>query len=260
MAKGLFKSLIVNPDGMLVAYPGKPYQGGVRLMPSTSPIELDMVFMVYTSKHRPYQPMLEFIKEIGLREKRTDKELIKPVDKDFTMEDKPKDIPENTDTIEEPKLEGPTLDELPDRTKKDADKELQDIAYEIDPVRKSVGFSTLRDRQTTIKDIHKFVTEKRQLHAVLHSNSNSMPVKSEWVSLALHGFTDSIDKNRYQYNTRKWAKKWYTKKVLEELYGKKVAEFDSKKKVADLFEEAWDLGWLKRDPNDIMDGLEIEKA
>lgn len=263
MTKGLFKSLVQESEGVTVAYPGQPYAGSFKIYPSKEPIELDMVFMVYTEKHRPQRPFLQFIKELGSTEqKRSQHEEINPMDETFDvdeMSEEPKDIPVDAE-IEQPELEGPELDELPDRTHKEADAQLQQIAYDIDPVRKSAGFATLKDPKTTIKDIHKFIVEKRNLHAVIHSNSAQMPKKNEWVSIALHGYTDIIDKSRYQYNTRKWAKKWYTKKILETLYKSKGEEFDSRKKVGELFDFAWDQGWLYRDASDIMDGVEIEKA
>lgn len=261
--KGLFQSLIspiMCPDGVTVAYPGQPYYQGpeVVIMPGNEPIELDMVFMTYTRKHRPVNPLLEFIKEIGAVEvRRNTHEDVRPVVKEFTLEDEPKVPSKSIDNVEAPITEAIDLDDLPKRTQKDANGELQQIAFDLDPVRKSVGFTTLREKTTTIKDIHKFITEKRKLHAVWSDNSNNMPRKNEWISIALHGYTDVMDKDRFQYSTRKWAKKWYNKKVLEDLYKHKGVKYDPRKKVADLFEEAWDTGWLQRDPTDILDGIDI---
>lgn len=262
--KGLFQSLVspfMCPDGVSVAYPGKPYYQGpeVVIKPSTEPVELDMVFMAYTSLHRPNNPLLEFIKEIGaVEQRRNAHDDVQPVVEEFTLDEEEPEVPsEDVEEIEAPATEAPDLDELPDRTQEDANAELQEIAFELDPVRKSVGFSTLREKTTTIKDIHQFITEKRNLHAVLSDNSQNMPRKNEWISIALHGYTDEADKDRFQYSTRKWAKKWYTKKVLEDLFTRKGVKFDVRKKVAELFDEAWDAGWLKRDPADITDGVEI---
>lgn len=260
--EGLFRSLVspvTHPNGVLVSYPGKPYHNGpeTTIMPHKEGDELlvlDMVFMVYTEKFRP-KPLLEFVKELTAVEKRREQhEEVKPK---FYV-DKTPVVPEAlVSKIEEPEDGITDLDDLPDRTQEDANAELQQIAYEIDPVRKSVGFSTLKNKSTTIKDIYKFITEKRNLHTTLSTNSNSMPVKNEWISIALHGFTDVADKEKFQYNTRKWAKKWYTKKILEQLFKDKGADYDPKKKVGELFDEAWDAGWLKRDPTDIMDGIDI---
>jgi len=262
MKKGLFNSLVspfANPDGISVAYPGKPYYNGpeIILKPGTEPIELDMVFMTYTKSKRK-EPLLEFIKEIGKNEsKRAIVEKIKPISDDSEIVVKPPvktdEIEVDTETLESDKV---VLESQIKRNKTESDKELQDIAYNLPAVRESVGFSNLRERKTTIEMIYNFITNKRKLYTNYTGNSATMPRKNEWISIALHGFTDKPDKDNFQYDTRKWCKKWYKTERLKELFKSKGLEYP-KGKLDQVFQIAWDKGWFKRDPMDIMDGVEF---
>lgn len=234
MKQGLFYSLVRKLEGQRVTWPGRPYKH-YTIPYSTEPIVLGMEFMAYQGRY------LNFIKELEANVKRQHQKV------EVVVTEEVKEVPDEIPTEIEKKETN--LDQLPDRTHKDAHKEKQKLAYELDPIRNSAGFDKLK--KSTKREIYEYVVKVRGLVARYDETVS----KGEWISLALHGYRDTIDKDKYMYNTKKLAERWYTKKVLEVLYDEKGHKFNAAKKVDELRQYAWDQGWLRRDAYEIMNKI-----
>lgn len=243
MKKGLFYSKIKNPLGQPVAYPGKPYHP-TKLLPKTEdPIVLDIVFKCYCK-----MGLLEFIKEYD------------PTKKNYYKTEKTKGILENSpeDKLSESEVEEKIqnikevedleIKEVPtDITFEERNRQLQEVAYEVDNLRNSTGLRQLKDRSTTNKQLFEFI-KKRGLHAVWDDKVR----KNEWLSIALHGYTARANTSKHQYNTRKYAEKWYTVDTLKGLFTHHNVVVDGRWRKPTLFKEAWKNGWLELDPNEVL--------
>ena len=234
MRQGLFYSLVKKHNGQRVTWPGRPYKH--YTIPKTNDeLTLGMEFLAYQGRY------LNFIREIDPNAKRQHQKV------DIKVTEEVKEIPQNIPTeIEDNE---PNLKDLPDRTHEEAHKEKQQLAYELDPVRASAGFNKLK--KATKRQVFDYIIQVRGLQATYDETVS----KGEWISIALHGYTDKMNKDKYVYNTKRLADRWYTKKVLEELYREKGHKFDGRKKVDTLREHAWEKGWLKRDPSEIMNNI-----
>jgi hypothetical protein len=238
MKQGLFYSRVANPDGVAVSYPGRPYHPTVKIYPGKDPLIMDIVFKAYNGRQ------LTFIKEIKSEPKRQHQSF-ESVSNASELKNEPK-----LDSSLEIQEKESDIESLLDRSHEDANQELQKLAYEIDPMRKSKGFTMLRDTRTTKKEIFDFIADKRNLHA----RWDETVTKDRWISIAMHGYTAEADRNIFKYNTRKLAETWHTKAVLKSIFKSKGAQYDPRLKVSELFEYAWNQGWLARDPHEVMDG------
>ena len=234
MRQGLFYSLVNKHSGQRVTWPGRPYKHFT--IPKTNDIlTLGMEFIVYQGRY------LNFIQEIDVNAKRQHR----PIDIKITEQviETPEELPKEIE------VKKPNLDELPNRTHKEAHREKQDLAYELDPIRASAGFNKLK--KANKRKVFDYITQVRGLKA----RYDETVTKGEWISIALHGYTDKINKDKYVYNTKRLADKKKKKKVLETLYRDKGHKFDARKKVDELRTYAWEQGWLKRDPSEIMNNI-----
>lgn len=238
--QGLFYSLVKKANGQRVSWPGKPYKHYV--IPRTSDlIALDMEFAAYEGRH------LRFVKVIDPNAKRQhQKQTVK-------VTEKVAKVPEILPT--EIEVKEPNLDKLPNRTHKEAHREKQELAYELDPIRRSSGFDMLKNKFTK-RQLFDWIKKVRKLEVRYDDTVN----KSEYVSIALHGFSKEMNKAQYKFQTYKYVDRWYTKKVLEDLFHEKGVKLPTGKKVGELREIAWSKGWLQRDPSDVMHDVKLPEA
>ncbi len=233
---GLFKNMVTKKGGRRVSNPIKPYEHEYIPPKWDKPdLKLPMEFVKLE-----YTGYFVFVKKLEFNTR--NKPMSGDIVADITEINK-KNIVEVSEAIDPVET---NIDKLSDRTYDESYRQLQDLAHEVSPVRDSQGLSDLRNM--TKKQLVTFIIEKRKLMCKFTTSSNNMPNKYELISICLHGYTDTSDKVKYQYNTKKWADRFYKKIDCEKLLKSKGCKIRHEWKAADLFNEIWKRGWLQRDP------------
>ena len=231
MADAIFKSLVRNPDGVRIMDPTKPY---------TSHMIYPDEEYIFPEEFKSFEGRVLTMLRVLAKKEAERKVHVDVTPLDVTVEEvKP---PELSDKIEV--KEADTAD-LPKRDHFAAKKQMCETIQDMLQVRKSEAFKRLK--QMKRPQIAKFIQEQRQLKIKTTLRIEDMPSVEEFISVALHGYTDYVDTDAYIWNTKKWVTKNYAKKDLLELFknkGHNVSPLWTKNK---LLDKAWELKLFKRD-------------